>query len=248
MIGVTAFALAGGTAAAQKKNRARPAPAPAVEQKVKVAEGRYQLVGGQVVRGFEEPWTLYRTRLGYQLDEQWIVPQEGRDPAVIDVTVQLVVGFRPTELQIGGDPAQALICRFAVRQLTCEARGQSNKLDMDGPYDYFSPSPWMLGNIVRRVKKIPNAKTAVQLARIDGTNENGVELSTFPAEVQYVGEDQLDLSGSKYQASIYELKAEGRIPGMLVWISQEGIVLAIQDSTRPEQRLELSNLKVYGKL
>jgi hypothetical protein len=44
------------------------------------------------------------------------------------------------------------------------------------------------------------------------------------------------------------MKAEGFIPGMLVWISNEGIVLAVQDSSQPDQRLELTNLQRYGKM
>jgi hypothetical protein len=245
------LALVSARAEAQSKPRRTATPyKSANEQKTKLAEGRYQLNGGPASRGFQEPWTLYRTNIGYQLEEQWIVPlpaEQQQPPTVIDVNVQMVTGLRPTQIRIGAEPSQALTCNIALNQMFCSAHGQTNKLEMKGAYDYFLPSPWMLGNIVRRAKKNPDIKPPVQLVRIDGNDENGVQLSSFPAEIQYVGDDQIELGGQKYFSSIYELRSENSIPGMLVWISQEGIVLAIQDSTRPEQRIELSQLKVYGK-
>jgi len=78
-------------------------------------------------------------------------------------------------------------------------------------------------------------------------------LVAFPAQVQYVGEDTVAISGEKIPASIFELKAPNTgipnvsIPGTLIWTSAEGIVLALQDSDKPEQRIELVEYKKYGK-
>jgi hypothetical protein len=165
---------------------------------------------------------------------------------VIDVTVDMVTGFRPLKVQIGG--ADSVLCKIALQEFTCEAKGRTRKLDIKPPYDYFSPSPWILSNVVRRVKKDPSVSSSVNLVRIDGADENGPTLSSFVAQVQYVGDDQIEVGGQKYMASIYELHSAGVIPGMLVWVSPEGIVLAMQDSTHPEQRMELAELKFYGKL
>lgn len=159
----------------------------------------------------------------------------------------MVAGFRPLQVQIGS-AADALRCKIALQEFTCEAKGLSRKLETTPPYEYFSPSPWILSSVVRRVKKDSSVKSTVNLVRIDGGDETGPRLSSFAAEVQYVGDDQIEVGGQKYTASIYELHAEGAIPGMLVWVSPEGIVLAMQDSTHPEQRMELAELKFYGKL
>jgi hypothetical protein len=205
------------------------------------------MVGIQSARIFEEPWVLSRTRLGYTLDEQWVFYRNQGEPTIVDVNVDMVTGFRPLQVKIGTG-TESVQCKIALQEFTCETKGQTRRLEAKPPYDYFSPSPWILSNVVRRVKKDPSVKSTVNLVRIDGADENGPRLSSFVAEVQYVGDDQTEVQGQKYTASIYELHAEGVIPGMLVWVSPEGIVLAMQDSTHPEQRMELTELKFYGKL
>ena len=240
------FALGVGLAAQTKRRPTAKAKAPVAEVKTKVAEGKYLLSAGST-RVFEEPWTLSRTRLGYQLDEQWLFYSNQAEPTVIDVSVDMVTGFRPLQIKIG-TAADSVACKIALQEFSCDSKGQTKRLATTPPYDYFSPSPWILSNVVRRVKKDPSVKTTVNLVRIDGADETGPRLSSFAAEVQYVGDDQMAVGGQKYTASIYELHSEGVIPGMLVWVSPEGIVLAMQDSTHPEQRMELSELKFYGKL
>ena len=89
--------------------------------------------------------------------------------------------------------------------------------------------------------------TQVQLVRVGGMSEAGPKLFSFKAEVQYVGEDQIEVSGQRFSASIFELKSPHAIPPVMVWISSEGIVLSIQDSTKQEQRMDLVEFKKYGK-
>jgi hypothetical protein len=228
--------------AAQKTQRPKLA---SPSQRVKIAEGKYQMKGA--AGGFEEPWTIFKTRLGYEVTEQWIVPtQVSEPPQVIDVSVQMVNALRPVQVHIG-DSQMGLSCSIAMGVFKCETQGKQSQMALSGPYDFFSPSPWMLGNIVRRATKDKSQKATIKLARIDGASEQGVNMSSFTASVQYVGDDQVELSGEKRPASIYELRADGAIPAMLVWVADDGIVFAIQDSSRPDQRLELSNLQRYGK-
>lgn len=240
------IALASGSAAQTRRRPHAKAKAPVRELKTKVAEGKYVL-SSESTRVFEEPWTLSRTRLGYQLDEQWLFYRNQTEPTVIDVAVDMVTGFRPLQVKIG-TAADSVACKIALQEFSCESKGQTKRIATTPPYDYFSPSPWILSNVVRRVKKDPSLKTKVNLVRIDGADASGPRISSFVAEVQYVGDDQMEVGGQKYTASIYEIHSEGVVPGMLVWVSPEGIVLAMQDSTHPEQRMELSELKFYGRL
>lgn len=229
-----------------RRSQAKPAP---VSVSVKIAEGKYRLVGEKAPMAFEESWSLFKTPLGYRLEAQWAVTQPGgAQPNIIDTRIEMVAGLRPTELQIGLDPRQSLHCRFTVNQLLCEAQGRQATLPMQGAYDFFSPSPWMLGNIVRRARKDVAAPLNIQLARIKDTNPAGLGLDSFMAQAQFVGDDQIEIGGKRFAASIYELRAEGKIPSMLVWTSPEGIVLAMQDSSRPDQRMELVEFKVHGKI
>lgn len=227
------------------KTRSKP---PVAEQSTVVAEGKYQMNSGAALHGFEEPWTLTKTRLGYELAEQWVIPGRGLfGPQVIDLKVQMVTGLRPVQVHIG-DLLQGLTCKIALEMFHCESQGRATELAMSGPYDFFSPSPWMLGNIVRRAQRVKGEQSSIQLVRIDSTGANGVQLSAFNAQVSYVGDDQLDTAGGRHAVSIYELKAEGKIPEMLVWIADDGLVYAIQDSSHAEQRLELVELKRQGRM
>jgi hypothetical protein len=92
--------LASGLAAQTRRRPPAKAKAPVRELKTKVAEGKYVL-SSESTRVFEEPWTLSRTRLGYQLDEQWLFYRNQTEPTVIDVAVDMVTGFRPLQVKIG---------------------------------------------------------------------------------------------------------------------------------------------------
>jgi hypothetical protein len=234
----------------QKARRPAGKGTAGVPTKLRVAEGRYELrkLDGPVERTFEENWTLYKTDLGYSLAEEWNVGAGQGQPAnVIDVSAEFVPGLHPVKLQIGGDAERSLNCALALGEFSCKSMGLEAKLPMEGVYDFFSPSPWTLGSIVRRAKKVPGEITSVQLVRMAGMTPNGPKLHAFKGEVQYVGDDQIDIGGAKYTASIFELKSPGAIPSMLLWLGPDGIVLALQDSTKAEQRMELTAYKKYGK-
>ena len=230
-----------------KSQPAKPAP----PQKVKVAEGRYELkrTEGALDRSFSEPWTLYKTNLGYELEEQWLVGtgKEG-ETNIIDVKVSFVAGLNPIQVRIGGDDSpRQLLCSMALQEFKCASAGQEASMPVEGSYNFFSPSPWMLGAIVRHGKKTPDQSTSVHLVRMAGMAESGPKLGSFQADVQYVGDDELQVGDQKISANIYELKAPSAIPSMLVWVSSEGVVLAMQDSSRPEQRMDLVEFKRYAK-
>jgi hypothetical protein len=237
---------------AQKRHghsKAKAKPKTAVAANTLLAEGKYQMNSAAALHGFEEPWSLAQTRLGYELNEQWVIPARGglNAPQVIDLRVQMVAGFRPVQVHIG-DPLLGLTCKIALGAFHCESQGKTTELAIAGPYDFFSPSPWMLGNIVRRAQRVKGEQSSIKLVRIDGTNADGVRMTAFDARVSYVGDDQLELAGARQPVSIYELKAEGKIPDMMVWISEDGVVYAIQDSSHSEQRLELVEFKRYGRM
>jgi hypothetical protein len=244
-------AVTGWAAPKQKARRpvskAKAAPAPT---KIKVAEGKYELkqMDRPIERTFEEVWTLYKTDLGFTLHEEWnIGAGQGHPANVIDVSAEFVPGLHPVKLQIGGEAERSLHCALALTEFSCRSMGLEAKLPMNGVYDFFSPSPWTLGSIVRRAKKLPGMVTTVQLVRMAGMTPEGPKLHAFQGEVEYVGDDQIDIGGVKHNASIFELKSAGAIPSMLLWLAPDGIVLALQDSTKAEQRMELTAYKKYGK-
>jgi hypothetical protein len=216
----------------------------------KVAEGKYELkrVDGKLQQSFEEPWTLYKTNIGYELDEQWVVSKDsGSQPMIVDIGVSFAPGLYPIQLRVGGvESSKQLNCSMEAKEFICESGGTRSQIAMQGPYNLFSPSPWMLGSIARRAKKVPQQSTKVQLVQMTGMSETGPKLESFEGDVQYVGEDQLEVDSQKLDASIFELKAKS-IPGMLMWMSADGVVLALQDSSKADQRMELVKFKQYAK-
>jgi len=252
IIPILMLSLLGHSVAAQKSRRA-PAKkaAPTAPVRAKIAEGRYVLrkSGKPDERSFEQAWTMYKTGHGYDLEEQWIVgsAQAGGEPTIIDVSAEFASGLHPIRTRIGSDAERALTCELTASKCTCQSMGHTATLEVKGVYDFFSPSPWMLSSIVRRAKKIPDQVTNVQLVRMAGMTEQGPRLTAFNAEVQWVGDDEIDVDGKRFAASIYELKAAGSIPSLMVWVNADGIVLAMQDTAKQEQRMELSQFSKVGK-
>ncbi|MCU1308667.1 MAG: hypothetical protein JWN45_3362 [Acidobacteriaceae bacterium] len=218
--------------------------------RTKIAEGKYELkrTDGKLEQSFEEPWTLYKTNIGYELEEQWVVSKDpSAQPMIVDIGVNFAPGLYPIQLRVGGvGSSKQLNCRMEAKEFACESRGTYSQIAMQGPYNLFSPSPWMLGSIARRAKKVPQQSTKVQLVQMMGMSDAGPKLESFEADVQYVGEDQLEVDGTKMDASIVELKAKS-IPGMLMWLSPDGVVLALQDSSKADQRMELVKFTKFAK-
>lgn len=248
-------ALQAGPTAKASKAALKKAPVRTITR-VKIAEGRYEVVGGKTdaQNSYREPWTLYKTALGYEVEEQWVVTSPNAAESTVDVAISFAAGLYPIQVQIGGqNSTKRMLCAMALGEFKCATQGKESRMAMQGAYNVFLPSPWMLGSIARRAKKIPNQAAAVQLVMMGGMEEQGPKLMSFPAEVQYVGDDEVSISGEKIPAAIFELKAPNTgiagvsIPGTLIWTSNEGVVLALQDSNRPEQRIELVEYKRHGK-
>jgi hypothetical protein len=258
-IGTVVVLLAASLVSAQttkSKSAKAPSKAPAAASRTKVAEGRYEVVGGKAGAPsfYREPWTLFKTPVGYELEEQWTVTSPNAAESTVDVAVSFAAGLYPLQVRIGGQNSpQQMFCEMALKEFKCTTQSKESKLAMHGAYNVFLPSPWMLGSIARRARKIPNQSAAVQLVMMGGMEAQGPKLVSFPADVQYVGDDEVSIGGEKIAASIFELKSPNTgipgvtIPGTLIWTSSEGVVLALQDSNKPEQRIELVEYKRYGK-
>ncbi len=153
--------------ASPKKPTSQKAPAAsAAPTRVKVAEGRYEVVGGKAdaQNSYTEPWTLYKTNVGYDLQEQWMVASAGGAESRVDVSISFAPGLYPIQVQVGAlNSQQRLLCSMALKEFKCFSQGKESKLAMQGAYNVFLPSPWMLGSIARRAKKIPNQSARVQL-------------------------------------------------------------------------------------
>lgn len=233
---------------AQTQTKKRPAAkksakaAPAIPVRTKVAEGKYVLraQAGAVLQTWEEPWTLYKTKTGFEVEEEWRAAREGAaNSVVIDVLLVMAPGMYPTQARIGSAlSSRQLDCYMAMSEFRCTAAGKTSSMPVSGAYNFFLPSPWLLSSIGRRAPKKPDQPVAVKLVQMAGMNPEGPRLIALQAEVTYVGEDQVEVEGKPLPASIYEIRGTD-VPSITVWISPEGVVLMMQDVAKPDQRMEL---------
>lgn len=236
------------SAAGQTRRKSAPrkaapqASAPAATVRTKVAAGRYLLSSSSqgILQTWEEPWTLYRTKTGFEVDEWWKASRQGSANSVnIEVRLVLATGLHPIEAHIGSAATDnQLNCFMAMSEFRCQVMGKESVLPMLGAYNFFLPSPWFLTSIVRRAPKKPDTIVTVKLVQMAGMTPNGPKLVEASAQVTYVGEDVVELQGAKIAASIYELRGT-ESPAIVVWLSSEGVVLAMQDVSKSDQRMEL---------
>lgn len=235
-------------AAAQAKKKPAPrktapkASVSAAPVRNKVAEGRYLLSTNNqgMLQTWEEPWTLYKTKTGFEVTELWKASRQGSTNSVsIEVLLVLAPGLYPTQAHIGSAVTDnQLNCFMAMTEFRCTVLGKESVLPMLGAYNFFLPSPWFLTSIVRRAPKKPDNVVTVKLVQMAGMTPNGPKLTEISAQVTYVGEDVVELQGAKIPASIYELRGT-ESPAIVVWLSPEGVVLAMQDAAKSDQRMEL---------
>lgn len=237
---LAALVLCAGGLLAQQKPVAKPAPkssAPEAGEAV-IASGKFQLLeqGAQLQQKLEEPWRLKKVRGGFLLDEQWVVAAEA-NASRVPVQVNLSAGYIPTVVTIGDGDA-AIRCAIEMSAFSCTRAGQTTKLPMSSRYYFLLPSPWMVSAIARSAPKAPGKVITVQLVRIAGVSQEGPQLESLSGELQYVGEDEVEVQGKRHAASIYELRSKA-FPAITIWVDAEMVPVLMQDSGKPEQRIEL---------
>lgn len=239
-------------APAKKPGATKSTPsASAAPQRTLVAEGKYEMkrLQGGVSQTFQEPWQLFKTNVGFVLQEQWISYSEGASSSmIVDVEIQMAPGLYPLEAKIGSpDSTNRLLCSMALKEFKCVTRGMEAKMPVSGPYNLFLPAPFILASIAKRAKKMPGESVKVKLVQMGRLSASGPQLEEQDGEVEYQGDDQVEVAGQKIAAGIYEVRVPKVVPSILLWMSNEGVILAMQDAARPDQRMELTEYKQYAK-
>ena len=87
--------------------------------RVMLADGLYAVVGVKAGQqnSYREPWTLYKTSVGYELQEQWMVPTANAVDSTVDVAINFAAGLYPIEVQIGSEgSARRMLCSMALKE------------------------------------------------------------------------------------------------------------------------------------
>jgi len=223
----------------QSKPQRRSPVAPAAAAPQQIASGRYVLVSDSksAKQRLNDPWTLSREAGRLLLEEKWIVSSGDEEGTPVDFHVEMTSGMHPTAASIGSGEGK-MSCSMALNLFSCTRRDSAGRLDVRSPYYFFLPSPWMVAAAVRDASKSPDKITTVRLVMLGKMNPGVPELRKIEAQVQYLGADEVEVSGRKVTTSIYEVRPAGA-PAVTIWLMANGIPAMMQDSEKPEQRIEL---------
>jgi len=249
MIGILLPSTLAQSSATRKKRHSNHKKA--VAHNLKAAEGQYAFFNrtGDLLPDFTEPWTLTKTPVGYDLVEQWKAKNtedESKGIVSVDFKVSFAPGLQPINVRIGNkESPYGIYCILSLSEFSCAGAEKTTKLNVVSPYNFFLPSPWLMSAIVRRATKEVGTFTDVRMAYLAGMSTEGPKLETFKAQVIYKGQESIHSMDQTFLADKYEIQNPGQFPDMMIWVSAEGVTLAMEDSTKPDQRMMLMRYKKY---
>ena len=249
-------------------------PAAATEQKprTKVAQGEYvvsqQANGGAVgpfgeeVYNFHETWVLWRDGDGrYEVEGERRfespqgTPRSDRFVAELtrDLTITRVTEFSQLKWRRDSGP---LTCEFLRSELHCSSNAKNAedalelRIPMKKPFGLLWPiSAFSLGGLTREAERDPRHATQIQLVSIE---QPSADMPVLPmildGELQYLGEENLEIAGVPQRAFKFSIKA-ALSPEIVVWTTTNGLLLAVSvehgDKNWPEQGMKLLHFQEW---
>ncbi|MEE8201895.1 MAG: hypothetical protein V3R29_12100 [Candidatus Acidoferrales bacterium] len=179
------------------------------------------------------------------MQSKWIVDLGPRQE--FETVLGLSPGLHPLYLRMfgflpGGRAVGNVMLRLEPNQVRVEARGREKTLDIPGPYDLFLPFSWFLSSMVRRETVAPSETFPIRLVFL--VEDNPIGMIPFDAEVQFLGEETVEVAAGTHRATKFEVRTQ--VFNILVWLSEDGLMLAMQQSSKPEQRMELVRFKKHA--
>ncbi len=218
---------------------------------VKVAEGEYLYeMDGKAV--LSQKWVLYRLENGgFKEVDNWETQAAGKPPMTFQTSLTLGTDLRPLSLEGMPSPKKDVgetKCRFASKKLRCEWPSEKKKLEFPArePYDVLSLHPWFFSGMARRAERGRSEARSLHLFQIvDGSWGYPLSFMVREGEVQWVGNQEVDVSGNKLSAERYELSLEPL--RMVFWVSTEGVLLAMEDDSSSKNRIKLVRFEKYSE-
>jgi hypothetical protein len=256
--------------APQTTSPVAPQSTPQKETRLKLAEGEYQMQFTSEGEDFhmKDVWTLWLTSEGtYELEEvgEFTV---GQDRIPYKQLLILSASFRPIssrfEAQAEEEGESRIISgtmQFDATELRVQAAGQTFRFSAAGPHEVVLPLPWFMGRIALSARENSNRDTKVRLLMPDVCHAEGSEEEHEPLEmaglVRFLGRGFVHINGTTWHADKYELTRtsldenepsssdEDEPSSMIFWLSDEGILLAVEVLNDPELKMELIRYKQY---
>jgi hypothetical protein len=228
-----------------------PQSTPQKETRLKLAEGEYRLQkkSGEELVELKGGWILWQTSQGtYEVEDTLRSSAEGK-PVHMSSFFVLTQGFHPVTTRFSlnhlheGEPCKDQVALdFDATEFRALDNGKTQRLRVSGPYDLFFPTPWIMGSIILRAKENGNRDTQVQLLQPDFeyAEEEATDSEEAPmtlGRVRFLGRGFVSARGNIWTADKYQLDAGGS-SSVVVWLSEDGIVLAMEIPEEPEWRIE----------
>ena len=231
-------------------------------RRVRVAEGEYVMdfkeADGTTTTIFREEWTLWKVdKDTFEVDGKW----PPFDISDISEAEKLDLGFRmslssrlhPRLLKMSGGILGTthkgeITWEFAPQEFRWKARAQETGETSQGSfavgsvYDlFFPPIAWFVNSAVRRGEQNRDRTTPIKMIFVDDSLD---DLIPIDGQVHYHGQEIIKVAGEAFLSEQFELQLDP-VLRMFVWASQDGILLALQDTKKPGQRMELVRYKKY---
>jgi hypothetical protein len=219
--------------------------------RIKIADGEYLSRGQSGYNKdekFRESWVLWRKGDGkFMVESDLQVEGTGKNQQVLHYSIQLSADMRLLEITTRAGENETLI-ELGAEEVRVKGRRGESTLKVPPRYDFYLPLPWCLGSFARRVPPIKSAGLPVMFVAADEQGpDSPMALTMLWGRVQWVGSEQVDAAGLRVDAEKY-LVHLGPYPGVFIWLSKNGLMLASQNEENPEQRTETARFREYEKL
>jgi hypothetical protein len=167
----------------------------------------------------------------------------------LDRNRQVVEIRESTRLRFARDSGP-LTCEVKPQELHCNSNAKRPeksidiRVKMELPYAILWPlSVFSMGGLTGAVDQPLGRATSVQVVRIEELNPT---LPVLPMRadglIELLGREEITIGSHEFLARKYELRTPVQPGRLQIWVSPEGLVLAIEKMTRPRARLDLARL------
>jgi hypothetical protein len=222
--------------------------------RLKIADGEYlthttsPADSGESMR---DSWTLWRFNDGHYEVESDIRFDSQRKAAfhlLLSFTRDLhVQTMRMTNPDPDGYSFDAQVTKDFIH---VKDKNGEYKIDTGPQVEFYNLlSPWLLSGFARCVPSRTNFGIPMRFVFMDkeGPPDEPTTLSKFWGRVKFFGMDHLTVAGNDTVASKYIIHL-GPLPGVVVWLSEAGIVLGTQDDEDPALKTELVQFRKYEEM
>lgn len=200
-----------------------------------------------------ETWTLSRIEDGrYVVESEMYLGSGASSKPTFRQSVSLSQELRPEEIKLFssvGASNQETDIQLSADEIRVKNPEGESSLKVPPRYDRYYPlSPWTLSSFARRAPPRTGPGVPIIFVAMDEEGpDKPAALTTLYGRVQCLGTEEIEVAVQKQSAWKYLIHL-GPYPGTLVWLSENGLVLASQNEENGQQKTDLVSIRQYEDL